>query len=128
VPLFVDWVTFDCHDPAGLGRFWAEALGYDVVDEADDEVLIAPRDGSKRRLLFLRVAEVKSAKNRLHLDLRAEDQLVEVERLERLGATRVDIGQGDDVSWVVMADPEGNEFCLLRTMTDEERTSVPWGD
>jgi hypothetical protein len=63
-------------------------------------------------LLFVRVAESKSIKNRLHLDFRPDDRDVEVERLIGLGATRVDIGQGEP-SWVVLADPEGNEFCVL---------------
>jgi Glyoxalase-like domain len=63
-------------------------------------------------LLFLRVPEEKAGKNRLHLDLRPADQAAKVARLERLGASRTDVGQGSDVSWVVMADPDGNEFCV----------------
>ena len=63
-------------------------------------------------------------KNRLHLDLRPEDQAAEVARLEALGATRVDVGQGDDVTWVVLADPEGNEFCVLRAVRPDEVASV----
>ena len=65
------------------------------------------------------VAEPKVGENRLHLDLRPVDQAAEVARLEQLGARRVDIGQGD-VTWVVMADPDGNEFCVLRALTAEE--------
>ena len=75
-------------------------------------------------LLFLRVPEPKTVKNRLHIDLRPDDQAAEVARLERLGARRVDVGQGADVSWVVLADPEGNEFCVLRPLTPEELASV----
>ena len=71
-------------------------------------------------LLFLRVPEDKTTKNRLHIDLRPDDQAAEVARLEALGATRVSVGQGDDVSWVVLADPDGNEFCVLRALTAEE--------
>jgi hypothetical protein len=71
-------------------------------------------------LLFLRVPEGKTVKNRWHPDLRPTDQAAEVTRLEALGATRIDVGQGDDVSWVVMADPDGNEFCVLRAFTEEE--------
>lgn len=71
-------------------------------------------------LLFLRVPEQKAGKNRLHLDLRPEDQAAELSRLEKLGARRVNGGQGADVSWVVLADPDGNEFCVLRPLTPEE--------
>ena len=70
-------------------------------------------------LLFLKVPERKTVKNRMHLDLRPEDQAAEVARLEALGARRVSVGQGE-VSWVVMADPEGNEFDVLRPLTAEE--------
>ena len=80
----------------------------------------SPEDGVAPDLLFLAVPEGKSVKNRLHLDLRPEDQAAEVARIEALGATRVDIGQGPDVTWVVLADPEGNEFCVLRALTAEE--------
>lgn len=124
--LIVDWLTIDSLDPARLSRFWADALDYKILFETEEEVLIGPDDGSKRRLNFLRVEERKDDKNRVHLDLRPHDQEAEVARLENLGATRVDIGQGQ-VTWVVMADPEGNEFCVLRTLTEEER-SLPWGD
>ena len=90
---------------------------------ADDdvEVEIAPPDRSAANLLFLKVPELKSVKNRLHLDLRPPNgstQAAELDRLLALGATRVDIGQGD-VPWHVLADPEGNEFCLLRGTPDE---------
>ena len=77
-------------------------------------------DGVAPDLLFLRVPEAKAVKNRLHLDLRPEDQPAEVARLEGLGARRADVGQGAEVSWVVMADPDGNEFCVLRPLTAEE--------
>jgi hypothetical protein len=73
-----------------------------------------PRTGVAPDLLFLRVPEEKSGKNRLHLDLRPVDQAAEVARLESLGARRADVGQGPEVTWVVLADPDGNEFCVLR--------------
>ena len=117
----IENVSVDSTTPAETAQFWAEALGWLVVeDDDDDEVAIAPPPGSPEAgvlpdLLFLRVPEDKAVKNRLHLDLRPADQAAEVARLEALGATRVDIGQGPDVTWVVMADPEGNEFCVLRT-------------
>ena len=75
----------------------------------------APRKPGSSRNLYSCVPETKTVKNRLHLDLRPDDQAAEVARLEALGATRVDIGQGDDVTWVAMADPEGNEFRVLPT-------------
>jgi hypothetical protein len=80
----------------------------------------SPEDGVSPDLLFLRVPEAKSVKNRLHLDLRPDDQDAEVRRVEGLGARRVSVGQGADASWVVLADPEGNEFCVLRALTPEE--------
>jgi len=110
-------VCVDATDPHRLATFWQEALGWDRVYEEDDEVALHPPGGDgtpKPHLLFLRVPEGKTAKNRLHLDLRPDDRDAEVARLESLGATRADVGQGPDVSWVVLADPEGNEFCVLR--------------
>ena len=77
-------------------------------------------DGAAPDLLFLRVPEEKAGKNRLHLDLRPEDQAAELARLEGLGARRADVGQGPDVSWVVMADPDGNEFDVLQPLTPEQ--------
>ncbi|MGE3909116.1 MAG: VOC family protein [Chloroflexota bacterium] len=119
--LAVDWLAIDCADPASLAQFWAAALDYEVGESDDpDEIPIRPRAGHGTRILFLRVPEKKSIKNRLHLDLRPEDQAAEVDRLLALGATRVDIGQGTP-TWVVLADPEGNEFCILRALTPAER-------
>ena len=95
--------------------------------EDPDQVVLeppagSPEDGVSPDMLFLRVPEAKQVKNRLHIDLRPEDQAQEVARAESLGARRVDIGQGDSVSWVVMADPEGNEFCILRPLEPDETT------
>jgi hypothetical protein len=123
--LRVQCVCFDTIDPVPLARFWRDALGWRITDETADEVVLEPPAGSPEEgvapdILFLRVPEPKTVKNRLHLDLRPEDQAAEVRRLEALGATKVDIGQGTEVTWVVMADPEGNEFCVLRAYTPEE--------
>ena len=112
-------LAIDAHDPAALARFWEAVLGWRVTDADDEEVVVEPPEGSEEDgvvpdLLFLLVPESKETKNRLHLDLRPANQAVEVARLEDLGAKQVSIGQGDDVTWVVMADPEGNEFCVLR--------------
>jgi Glyoxalase-like domain len=103
----------DAVNPAALGQWWAEALGWVVVDDAADEYEIRPAPGRLPGLLFVSVPEPKAGKNRLHLDFRPDDQGLEVERLLALGAVRADIGQGNP-SWVVLADPEGNEFCVLR--------------
>jgi hypothetical protein len=119
--LLVEWLGIDCADPAALARFWVEALDYkDQPGDDPDEAAIVPKDGKGTQILFYRVPEAKTIKNRFHLDLRPDDQAAEVERLLALGATRIDIGQGQQ-TWVVLADPEGNEFCILRTLTPEER-------
>jgi len=112
-----DTLAIDAHDPEAQGRWWAELLGWDVDVEDADEVAVTPREGqSGTDLLFLRVPEGKAVKNRLHLDLRPDDQAAEVARAEAMGARRVEIGQSADpeATWVVLADPEGNEFCILR--------------
>lgn len=106
-------VVVDCADPARVAEFWAAVLDYKVIYSAPDEVVIGRDEHTYPELAFAPVPESKTVKNRLHIDLNPDDQAAEVERLLALGATRVDIGQGD-VSWVVLADPEGNEFCVLR--------------
>ena len=121
----IQCLCIDTADPVGLAKFWQDALGWRRTFAGDDEVVLeppqgSPEDGVAPDLLFLRVPEGKAAKNRLHLDLRPQDQAAEVTRLEGLGARRADVGQGADVSWVVMADPDGNEFCVLRPLTPEE--------
>jgi hypothetical protein len=121
----IQCLCIDCREPVELARWWAEVLGWEVTFEEPDEAVLEPPAGSPLRdvvpdLLFGVVPEGKTVKNRLHLDLRPDDQAAEVARLEALGATRVDVGQGPDVSWVVLADPEGNEFCVLRALTPEE--------
>ncbi|MHB1208201.1 MAG: VOC family protein [Acidimicrobiales bacterium] len=83
-----------------------------MVDEAPGVFETRPAPDQLPGLLFVQVPEAKSVKNRLHLDFRPEDRDFEVDRLLALGATRIDIGQGEQ-SWVVLADPEGNEFCVL---------------
>jgi hypothetical protein len=116
--LRIECITIDCNDLATLTAFWERALGYQRVYEDPAEVALGVPGGDERSvdLLLLRVPDRKQLKNRLHLDLRPDDHAAEVDRLEALGATRVDIGQEGDESWVVMADPEGNEFCVLRAL------------
>ena len=105
-------IVMDCADIKSQSAFWSEALDYQVMFEADDEIAIAKDEHSWPGLVFVPVPEGKAVKNRLHIDLNPDDQAGEVARLEALGAKRADIGQGE-VRWVVMADPEGNEFCVL---------------
>ncbi len=124
----IQCLCIDTTDPSGLATFWESALGWRRTFEQDDQVVLEPPAGSQEDgivpdLLFLRVPEDKAGKNRLHLDLRPKDQAAEVARLEGLGARRTDVGQKADVSWVVMADPDGNEFCVLRPLTAGEPAS-----
>jgi predicted enzyme related to lactoylglutathione lyase len=110
----LEWeqVIVDANDPAALGRWWTEALGWVIVDDDPRWFEIRPTPDRMPGLLFVPVPEAKTIKNRLHLDFRPDDRDAEVARLVDLGATCVDIGQGER-SWVVLADPEGNEFCVL---------------
>lgn len=108
-------LCFDANDPPHVARFWAGALGWEIYDETHDEIGVLPTDGTRFILVFLPVAETKSEKNRLHLDLVAESpaHLAElVAHLRDLGARDVDIGQPERPDGVVLADPEGNEFCV----------------
>ncbi|HYI44747.1 MAG TPA: VOC family protein [Actinomycetota bacterium] len=121
--LRIQCLSIDTHDPAKIADFWEAALGWTRTLEEPDEVALEPQagtpeDGVVPDLLFLRVPDDKTVKNRLHLDLRPDDQAAEVVRLEGLGAQRVSVGQGNDVSWVVLADPDGNEFCVLEPLED----------
>jgi hypothetical protein len=108
-------IVIDAIEPRPVADFWAAVLGWRIVEEETDIVSLAPEGDAAPGIDVLRVPERKTLKNRLHLDLRADGsaQQQEVERLIGLGARRVDVGQGPDVSWVVLADPEGNEFCVL---------------
>ena len=123
-------LAIDCADPQALARFWCAVLDYEVqdVDSGDDgeDELVAigsplVPEGKQRQgpvpptLTFVRVPEGKTIKNRLHIDVNPtdRDQDAEVQRLLDLGARHADVGQGPDVSWIVLVDPEGNEFCVL---------------
>jgi predicted enzyme related to lactoylglutathione lyase len=118
VDLRLQCVVVDCHDPERLATFWSEAIGWRITHRDEDEWVIEPPEGDPAvdvapDVLFGRSPDEKVTKNRLHFDLRPADQGAEVERLLGLGARHVDVGQGDDVTWVVLADPEDNEFCVL---------------
>ncbi len=106
-------LVLDCLDPPVLAAFWAAALGYERSSSIDPYVVLVP-GGAGPELLLQRVPEPKVVKNRMHLDLRADDLEKEVERLERLGARRLEPAPAEEQGcrWVVMADPEGNEFCV----------------
>jgi hypothetical protein len=108
-------IDVDAADPPKLGRWWAEALGWKIFFEDDDgdEVVVTTEDERFPGIVFLRVADDKRVKNRIHLDFVPDDRDAQVDRLLAMGATRVDIGQTGEESWVVLADLEGNEFCVL---------------
>ena len=109
-------LCIDANEPLRLARFWADALRWEIEDETVDEIGLAPTDTTRFGILLLPVPEPKTGKNRLHLDLTTEsvaDQAQTVEKLVELGARHIDIGQRKDESHVVLADPEGNEFCVL---------------
>jgi catechol 2,3-dioxygenase-like lactoylglutathione lyase family enzyme len=115
-------LVIDCRDPQRLAAFWCQVLGYTVLDVDDDDgsVEIGPPGGSgdpQPTLIFSPSAEPKTGKLRLHIDVSPtdRDQDAELDRLREIGARPADIGQTGEESWHVLADPEGNEFCLLRT-------------
>jgi predicted enzyme related to lactoylglutathione lyase len=118
VSSFIVNVTFDCADPRSLASFWAAVTGYELAEARDDFArLKAPDHRGVRHLLFFRVAERKTTKNRTHVDLASRDAEAEITRLVALGASLVDgvppkWRTGNGTRWVVMQDPEGNEFCL----------------
>ena len=117
-------IVVDSRDPESLAAFWAAVLGYRVLGrEADGSVEIGPEEGfggAAPTLVFGPVADPTPGKLRLHIDLNPtdRDQDAELQRLLDLGATPADVGQTGDEGWHVLADPEGNEFCLLRTRLD----------
>jgi len=130
----INHITFDATDPWVLARFWAAATGFadDVDDpnlpEHDETALVSADDGTV--LLFIRVPEEKTAKNRVHLDVAPTDitRDEEISRLVELGATfHNDRRNIDGTGWVVLLDPEGNEFCVERSDAERAQTS-PAGD
>jgi catechol 2,3-dioxygenase-like lactoylglutathione lyase family enzyme len=110
-------VVIDASDVEVVARFWCDVLGWQELERDDGIICIGPPSGSGPGIDVVRVPEPKTIKNRLHLDLRAQGSSTEqeLERLLALGARPADVGQDADVSWTVLADPEGNEFCLLAT-------------
>ncbi|MCO5995501.1 VOC family protein [Actinoallomurus rhizosphaericola] len=121
--LRIQCLVIDCHDLEVVAGFWEAALGWRRTHHTAEQIVLEPPEGSAEDgvapdLLFVRVPDPTPGKNRLHLDLRPEDQEREVQRLITLGARRASVGQPSDASWIVMADPEDNEFCVLRPLQD----------
>jgi predicted enzyme related to lactoylglutathione lyase len=116
MPVRLHHIVIDTHDLPGLARFWTQALGWQVLSEREDEIVIGTDENAPVGICFMPVADRKIVKNRVHLDITtaAEDRDREIERLLALGACRADIGQTGAESWTVLADPEGNEFCVIR--------------
>ncbi len=114
-------IAIDAVQPRVVADFWCAVLGWQVVEEDSGGVSIASPDAAGPTIDVLTVPERKAGKNRLHLDLRADGvgTADELRRLLDLGARRVDVGQGAEASWIVLADPEGNEFCLLARAVQE---------
>jgi predicted enzyme related to lactoylglutathione lyase len=105
-------IVIDCSDPEALADFWAQALGYSKAGSSDRYFMLLPAVREHPPVILQRVPEPKTTKTRIHFDLRVPDIEAEALRLERLGARRIDIGQGPSPGWITMADPEGNEFCV----------------
>lgn len=122
-----DTLTFDCADPLRVAGFWAVVLGFELDHDPDDDlVFIRDPSGSARGMDFQRVPEPKVVKNRVHIDLRAPETMAEeVERIRALGASELRFVEEGAGWWTVMADPEGNEFCILRGVGEGARRSTP---
>ena len=119
MPLALHHIVIDARDLPGLARFWSQALGWPVLSERPREIVIGPDVNAPVGICFMPGPDPKVGKNRVHLDLTAsaDERDAEIERLIALGAQRVDIGQTGRESWTVLADPEGNEFCVVRPKT-----------
>lgn len=105
-------VMIDCHDPAAAMDFWSQIVGVEVAQEYPDYIFSTPIPGNHIRLAFQRVPEDKVVKNRLHLDLSHEDPKAFIAKVESLGGSRVSDHEMAGFQWTVLADPEGNEFCV----------------
>jgi predicted enzyme related to lactoylglutathione lyase len=107
-------VVIDCADPRALARFWAAATGYDLQSDDDDWASILGEEDRAIRIGFQKVPEGKVVKNRVHVDLGSPDEEAEATRIEALGATRLWVSDDPEDPFVVLGDPEGNEFCVVR--------------
>ncbi|HEX6149188.1 VOC family protein [Nocardioides sp.] len=109
-------IVIDSHDLPAQADFWSRALRWRILSVRDREIVIGPDEHAPVGICLMPSPDVKTVKNRVHLDLTtsADDRDAEIERLLSLGASRVDVGQTGEESWDVLADPEGNEFCVVR--------------
>jgi predicted enzyme related to lactoylglutathione lyase len=113
-------IVIDAHDLSRLARFWSQVLDWKILSEREREIVIGTDTGAAVGICLMPAGGEKSVKNRVHLDLNPggdagpDDREAEIRRILALGARRVDIGQSGDESWTVLADPEGNEFCVVR--------------
>lgn len=116
MPVSLHHVVIDSHDLPAQAAFWSEALRWRILSVREREIVVGPDERAPVGICLMPSPDPKLVKNRVHLDLTtsAEDREAEIERLLSLGATRVDVGQTGDESWDVLADPEGNEFCVVR--------------
>jgi len=116
MPVRLHHVVIDAHDLPKLARFWTQALGWKVLSEREREIVIGTDENAPVGICFMPVTDQKIVKNRVHLDIttEAQDRDQEIDRLLGLGAQHADVGQTGNESWTVLADPEGNEFCVIR--------------
>lgn len=122
-------VVVDSYDPQSQARWWAQVMDWQVIYDTPEEAVVIPQSVPEgevgdletwmargQGMVFVPVPESKSVKNRLHIDLAphtSQDREAEIQRLLDMGARHIDVGQRDDTTWTVLADPEGNEFCVL---------------
>jgi predicted enzyme related to lactoylglutathione lyase len=116
MPVRLHHIVIDAHDLPKLARFWTQALGWKVLSEREREIVIGTDENAPVGICFMPVTDQKIVKNRVHLDIttEAQDRDQEIDRLLGLGAQHADVGQTGNESWTVLADPEGNEFCVIR--------------
>ncbi len=131
MPVSLHHVVVDAHDLPGLARFWSQVLDWPILSEREREVVIGPADDAPIGMCFMPSPDDKVVKNRVHLDLNPgpdttdSEREAEIERIIALGARRVDVGQRGDETWTVLADPEGNEFCVIRSEADTDDLTHP---
>ena len=133
MPVRLHHIVVDAHDMPGPARFWTQALGCKILSEREKEIVIGTGENAPVGMCFMPITDRKPVNNRVHLDLTssAADRDQEIDRLLALGARRVDIGQTGAESWTVLADPEGNEFCVVRpkeTLIHEAQHREPQTD
>jgi predicted enzyme related to lactoylglutathione lyase len=116
MPVALHHIVIDSHDLPAQAEFWSQALRWRILSVKQREIVVGPDENAPIGICLMPSPDAKSVKNRVHLDLTtsAHDRDAEIERLLSLGATRADVGQTGEESWDVLADPEGNEFCVVR--------------